>query len=419
MLQASAAVPAQREPDGSVAAAPPGGRHRSVEQPGGWWRSLRAAGLLWLAINAGWAAITILNASLAGAPVGAESLSAWLQWDAWHYRTIAMLGYEAVPEEAAFFPLYPLLFDVLDPALPGDLMVSAMVVSNVCGLGALVVLHRLLAVEFDESVAGRALFFLLAFPSAFFLAAPFTHALFLLLCTGFLYALRRRSWWLAGALGGLASATRPFGVLLVLPFVVEYLRVRFSLAGDGSFAGRLRIALGRVRVSAAAVALIPAGTGAFVLYCWIKLGDPLAYTHGQVSGWNKIVTWPGHTLWLAVEQLRARPPAENYSLLIDLAATLLAITAIVVCLVGRWRLRRDQWYLLAFAVPILLVPLCVPGLHDNPLQSMTRYVLDAAVLFAVPARIAISRNAERSYVLVALALQCGFLLMYLRGLWVF
>lgn len=384
--------------------------------------------MLWLAATAVWTIITILNASIVGAPIGAEALSLWLQWDGWHYRTIAMLGYEAVPEEASFFPLYPLLFDVLDPVLPGDSLISAMLVSNVCGFGALVVLHRLLAEEFDEQVSGRTLFFVLAFPSAFFLTAPFTHALFLLLTTGFLYALRHRSWWIAGVLGGLASATRPFGVLLVLPFVFEYLRVRLPPADHGSagiggwvtsMSARLRIALGRARGNAAAAVLIPTGVGAFVVYCWVRLGDPLAYTRGQVTGWNKIVTWPGHTLWLAVEQLGARPLAENYSLLIDLAATLLAITAIVLSLVGPWRLRRDQWYLLAYAGPILLVPLCVPGLHDNPVQSMTRYLLDAAVLFVVLVRMAVSRTAERLYVLPALALQCGFLLMYLRGLWVF
>jgi Gpi18-like mannosyltransferase len=294
-----------------------------------------------------------------------------------------------------------------------------MIVSNVCGLLALVVLHRLVTLEFGDAVAGRTVFLLLAFPSAFFLAAPFTHSLFLLLAVTFLYALRQQRWWLAGALAGLASATRPFGVLLAAPFVFEYLRVRMPAAGAGSFGRRLWGAVRLIRLDAAAVLLVPSGLAAFAVYCWVTLGDPFIYTKVQVGNWNKILTWPGHTLWLAMEQLAARPLAENYGLLIDLAATLFAGAMITLALVGPWKVEPHQRYLVVFALSVLLLPLCLPGLHDNPLQSITRYVLDAAVLFAVLARIGTSRTVERLYVLPAFALQCGFLLMYLRGFWVF
>jgi hypothetical protein len=218
--------------------------------------------------------------------------------------------------------------------------------------------------------------------------------------------LRQQRWWLAGLFGAFASGTRSVGVLLVVPFVYEYLR-------------RREFRPGRIRFDAAAVALVPAGAAAFAAYCWYALGDPLAYTHVQVGQWNKIVTWPGHTLWLAVDQLTQRPMAENYALAADLVATLAVIAALVACLVGRWKVRPEQRYLVVYAGSILLLPLCLPGLQGNPVISMTRYLLDVAVIFFLLGRFGSSRTFERLYLLPAVALQCGYLFMYLRAVWTF
>jgi hypothetical protein len=359
---------------------------------------------LWLAVHAGYVAVTVLHRAVEGPDAAGSPLLDWLRWDAWRYLLIADQGYAAVPEQAAFFPVYPLLYAALDPLLPGDLVVSAMVVSNLAGLGAMVVLHRLVCAETDEAVAGRTVLYLLAFPSAFFLAAPFNHSLFLLLALGFLYALRQRRWWVAGLLGALASGTRPVGVVLVAPFLYEYLRIHLVAA-------RVR----RLRFDVAAVALVPAGAVAYVAYCAVVLGDPLAYMHAQAATWDKITTWPGDTLWLATHAMITDP---SYPLALDLTTTLAAIAAVALCLAGPWRLREDQWYLAVYAGAVLALPLCVPA-PEAPVQSMTRYVLDAAVLFVVLGRAGGSRTFERLYLLAALAVQYGLLFAYLRGDWTF
>lgn len=55
------------------------------------------------------------------------------------------------------------------------------------------------------------------FPSALFLLAPFTEALFLAFSVWCLYAARRGAWPAAAGLGLLAAITRPVGAFLVLP----------------------------------------------------------------------------------------------------------------------------------------------------------------------------------------------------------
>jgi hypothetical protein len=397
----AAAVPAQRGPGA-------GPRHAAVEpELAPWRRSWQFAGFAWVATHLVFAIATVLHRALGASPEWQSALENWRQWDAWSYARIATSGYGSAEGDAAFFPLYPLLARAVDGLLPSDATLALLVVSNLCGLGALVLLHRLLVTEAGVAVADRTVFLFGVFPTAYFLAAPYNHSLFLLLTLGFLYALRRRVWWLAAVLGALASATRSAGVLLVLPFVFEYLRVR-------GFQPRL------IRPGIAWVLAIPAGLVAYAVYCWQRLGDPLAFSHAQsLAVWDRTLSWPGQVVWDAVARLREGSLTENYPIAADLAGTLLGVALIVACLWGPWALRRDQWALVVCAAPILLLPLFVAPAQGNPVLSNARLLLDGAILFVVLGR-ALSRLAyERLYVLVAISLQFGFTLMYLRGDWTF
>ena len=64
--------------------------------------------------------------------------------------------------------------------------------------------------------------YLTLFPSAFFLFAGYTEALFLALAIWCVVVARRGGWWQAGVLGLLASLTRQVGLLLIIPYLYEY-----------------------------------------------------------------------------------------------------------------------------------------------------------------------------------------------------
>jgi hypothetical protein len=131
------------------------------------------------------------------------------------------------------------------------------------------------------------------FPAAFFCAAAYSEALFLLTTVAFFLALGRRRFAFAGLAGALAALTRPSGILLVVPAAVEMLRA--------SPRDRLRFA--------AAAAGPAAGLGAFAFWQWRRFGTPFAYVITEHAAWGRHLTWP----WLTLERaIRWKPyhPAE-------------------------------------------------------------------------------------------------------------
>jgi len=367
-----------------------------------WRRAALVALTVWLVAQALHAVVAVLAGLHPGGPLPGGSIAhAWYQWDSAWFTRIAAHGY-AGSGAAAFFPLFPLLMAGLDPVLPGGVFGAGLVVGNLALLGALVVLHRLVATESDDATADRALWYLVAFPTGFFLAAAYNTALFLALTVGAVYALRRQHWWVAGVLGALASTTRSAGLLLVVPFCYEYLRLR------------------RVHP---AVLLVPAGLAGYMIYTWRALGDPLAFVHAQAH-WSRHLDWPwsavGHQLGTIVRQPRLFTDTGAHDLL-DLGAVLFAATLLALAFTGPWRLRRDQYALPLYGAALVGFMVIFPNAGDvnpYPLQSAARLVLEVFPAFLMLARIGARPLAERAYLVLAIGAQAVLLDHFLHGGWV-
>ena len=162
-----------------------------------------------------------------------ELLRIWNRWDAPHYLDLVVFGYRAgdssdlvgpngyrsiYPDDLAlfivFYPLFPWLGALVN-ALVKDPLVSAFVVTTVASLFIAPLLYRLVRHDEEPAVAMRATWFLLIFPTAYFLHIGYTEALFMALVLGSFLAARTERWWLAGILGGLASLTRVNGLILI------------------------------------------------------------------------------------------------------------------------------------------------------------------------------------------------------------
>ena len=128
------------------------------------------------------------------------------RWDSVWYLAIADGGYPAADaRRPAFFPLYPWLVRAAG-AITGSPLIAGALLSTACFAGALVVLHRLTALELGPEAARWTVWALALFPMSFFLSAVYTESLFLLLSVGAVYAARTGRWAWAGVLGGLAAA---------------------------------------------------------------------------------------------------------------------------------------------------------------------------------------------------------------------
>src|SRR5919112_5491403 len=144
------------------------------------------------------------------APQGLGFLDLWSRWDgSVFYLQIASEGYNVDnPKATAFFPLFPVLIRV-GAALGGKPAFWGVLVSLVATFFALYFLYQIAEKYWDLKVARAAVLTFAFFPTAFFLNAVYTEALFIALSAGsFWAAYVRRNLLLAGILGALAAATR-------------------------------------------------------------------------------------------------------------------------------------------------------------------------------------------------------------------
>jgi hypothetical protein len=178
-----------------------------------WWRGGVPGPCHFELARNGWLTVP----PLADEGVGLPLVGVWQRWDACWYGKIATFWYEPQELSVNFWPLFPLLTGFISPLVGGGVALAGLVVSGIAYVFAMVGLYRLVARDVDPVTARRTIVVLSIFPSAFFLFAPFTEALFLALAVWTMVAARERRWVLAGAVGLLAALTRIQGVFLIFP----------------------------------------------------------------------------------------------------------------------------------------------------------------------------------------------------------
>lgn len=324
------------------------------------------------------AAAFVADAEPAGDPLGpGGALGYWARWDGAWYSEIATEGYEArYPASTAFFPLYPLLIR-LGTALGGGPALWGVLISLLATFFGLYFVYRIAEHLYDTSAARGATLVTAFFPTAFFLNAVYTEALFLALSAGCIWAATvRRDLLLAGALGALAAATRNLGVLLAIPLVLEWWRYRRELGAPGLLS----------------VALVPAGTAAYLTFLWVRFGEPLISMRQQEEYWGRQITNPAATLsraWSAAAdglsyladplRLLSSPTAgptlaaSNVLNLVFLALFLAVMGAGLVLLPPG---------LSAYALLLVLAGVLAPS-SAFPLMSLPRFLLGAFPVFLV------------------------------------
>ncbi len=160
-------------------------------------------------------------------------------WDGTWYRDIAARGYHGVPLSGIrFFPLFPLLARWLAAPFGGAVSPWLVIIANVASLVAAVLIRRLVLLEKDDRrLAERAVWCSAIFPSAFVLVLGYAEALMLVATLGAFLCLRRERWGWAAAFGLVAALSRPLGVLVAVPALVEAAR-GLRRAGVGDVAAR-------------------------------------------------------------------------------------------------------------------------------------------------------------------------------------
>jgi hypothetical protein len=225
-----------------------------------------------------------------------NAISGWYKLDSTYFLQIAAAGYQNHDATAAFDPGYPILIRAASYLTFGNFLYAALLVSNAALLAALVVLYRLTEREFDVPTARRTVLYLCLFPTAFFLFAAYSEAVFLLAVVGALALARSRRWGWAGLAGIAATLTRSTGVFLVLALAVEAVHQtvedRRSSADNTSWRDLAPRAVGRLAASAVALA----GTVGYLLFWQLRFHDWAYPLSLEKTNWGRQFTLPWVTL---------------------------------------------------------------------------------------------------------------------------
>lgn len=297
-------------------------------------------------------------------PTSNSFLDIWQRWDTLQYQAIAEHGYLSFENALFVPPLYPLLMRFLGTLLNGNTLLAGLILSNIFGLSATVALYELMIYEFKAiKMARRATFYLLSFPTAFFIFAAYTESLFLLGAILTLLYLRQEKWLLAGIWGAIAALSRLPGALMLIPALYTAWAVWRKTRELRPWLAPLITAL---------------GAAIFPLYTWLGLGlSPFAPLTTQTSRFHGGLTVPGWNILMALKQisLGIYPITNSFDLfftLLFLAGTLAVLKKMPVIY---------SVYTLSF---IALYLFRIAAVY--PLLSNSRYVLSLFPVFMLIAK---------------------------------
>ncbi len=334
-------------------------------------------------------------------PLG--GLAHWLveplrNWDGLWYRLIALEGYAGGTQsaKAAFWPLLPGIMRGGSEVTGWTVDSVGYIVANLAFLGALLLLYRLVLLDFgDATLARRMLWVLALFPTALFFSAVYTESLFLFLTVCALYLWRRDMLWLAGLVGIAAALSRSGGVFLILPFLA-LLWDRHRTDWRGYWPGIVPAFLPALGPALFAALLYQeqSNWNAFIdvqeqwnrysAMPWETLQCAIATCHtlgGEPDGisWGWLTTLVNDPSWATITSTEWRVSVANSDVL-ELAATVLFL---FLALVG---LKLLPLYQTVWVLPALLIPLLQPS-EVHALMSMPRFVLVLFPLFIVLAKL--------------------------------
>lgn len=288
-------------------------------------------------------------------------------WDGRWYMELVRRGYpDQVPPEityfetearAAFFPLYPGAVRVVDFVMPGGDTLAALALNFVLGAVAVLLVGLLARRAFSTSVAVRSMILFAIFPGSFVLSFAYSEALFIVLAAACLLFLHEERWLLAGLAAGLATATRPNGIAIVLACLV---------------ASAIAIKTKRQWTSLISVLLAPIGFVLFQLYVDTTADERGVWFRVQREAWSEGTSF-GATAVENTLSFFANPLDSTAD-----ALTVLSLGALGLMILAAWKNRLPlPW--LAFSAAIVALMLVPETVTARPRFVFTAFPLFIAV----------------------------------------
>ena len=303
-------------------------------------------------------------------------LDVWARWDSSFYINIVENGYffqPGVQSSVAFFPAYPILVSFLAPFI--GTLAAGVVVSNSCLYGALVFLYKLTDLEFNDSaIATRAVFYIAAFPTAFFFSAVYTESTFLMFSIATMYFARRKLWFWAVLFGLITSASRIVGVLHFGVVGLEWMHTHGWTLTTIYKPSAWRDLIKGIKtdwINLLIIFAIPLGLISYMVFLYTSFHDPIAFSTTQ-SAWGREMLGPITIIWRDLTGLLSQNFLTGdiwYHVIIDLSAAFAVLGSIF------WIYRKLGETYAIYSFLSVIIPMW------SGTGSVSRYVLVIYPLF--------------------------------------
>ena len=313
----------------------------------------------------------------------------------------------------AFFPFYPLMIRIfafplqifgMNPIATATL--AGVIVSALGALLGMLALFDLTRDGLGEDGALRAAFYLIIFPTGFFLIQIYTEGLFVGLAFACLAMIQRKQWLAAALLGVAATMTRAVGVTLLIPMAIAWLRTGEWVDLDLEWR----------QIFHQGIPLRPLARGllsfspliAFVIWKFSYLG--LAFDYIESNYFGRGFLSLGYAFYAWSESFRSminggNPQHTAYYLTEFLGFAIGIITCITIMKTHP----EIGWYSLAVVII---------SWGSGPAQGIHRYILGAPAVFITLARWGKNPVFDRAWTILSILLMGLLAMLFAFDMWV-
>jgi len=313
----------------------------------------------------------------------------------------------------AFFPFYPWTIRIFAYPLQifglnqiATATLAGVLVSALGALLGMLSLYDLTRESLGEEGALRAAFYLIIFPTGFFLIQVYTEGLFVGLTFACLALLKRKNWLAAALLGVAATLTRAVGVALIIPMAVTWFRTGEWLKLDLEWR---QIFHGGIPLHPLARALLTVSPLiAFLIWKFSYLGFAFDYIESNFFGRGFLQLGQAFYLWSEAFKTMLQGTNPQHT-----AYYITEFLGLVIGIVAGFAIIKTHPEIAWFSIVVLLI-----SWSSGPAQGIHRYILGAPAVFITLARWGKNPVFDRAWTLLSILLMGLLAMLFAFDLWV-
>jgi hypothetical protein len=275
---------------------------------------------------------------------------------------------------------------------------SGLLVSNVFFIMAMVILFKLLELDYHKKIAYLTIILISIFPTTFFFSVAYPESLFVFFFALSFYLARKRKYFFSGLAGGMAVITRPFGVI-IFPALILFLFIQKDL-------NIKKLALLGIMFGLPVIA--------YLLINYLLFGNPFAFLLFLKDNWQKSFAFPWNGILASWKRGIFTKELSNYKFFAGYGEAIASTLAWVSVPLGikHWGL-KSPYLVYLFLATILFT-------STGFILSAPRYLLSIPPFFIIFAKI-IDSNKILKIFWITISVTLLFYISYefAWGHWVF